>query len=115
MADLFLICHKVRGEAAFDIAIKLDMLDEDGEEMWIIPTSGHRAYPYWSASLDGLGQYSDIGFWPDPVVDEMPIDLPDHYPVHASPKEPKRNLLAELGLSKPVGHPAIVGKLNRRI
>ena len=41
--------------------------------------------------------------------------LPDHYPPRVEPKSPKRSLLAELGLAKPQGHPAIVGKINRRI
>ena len=42
MSDLYLILHKVRGEPAFDIATRLQIADEEG---WIIPTSGHRAYP----------------------------------------------------------------------
>jgi hypothetical protein len=35
---LFLILHKVRGAPALDIAEQID-------DIWIIPTSGHRAYP----------------------------------------------------------------------
>lgn len=97
--DLFLIAHKVRGEAAFDVAIQMPM--HDGV-WWIIPTSGHRAYPYWSAPLDGLGQHSDIGFWPAPVIDEMPESLRDHYEVRAAPAQPRGKIasinLADLGL-----------------
>lgn len=51
MTDLYLIAHRVRGEPAFDTAIMLDILDEDGDPVWIIPTSGHRAYPYWQQPL----------------------------------------------------------------
>lgn len=52
MNELFLITHKVRGEPAFDVAHKLQIGDEEG---WIIPTSGHRAYPYWDKPLRELG------------------------------------------------------------
>lgn len=48
MNELYLIAHKVRGEPAFDIAQRLLIGDEKG---WIIPTSGHRAYPYWADKL----------------------------------------------------------------
>ena len=42
-AEPFLIAHKVRGQAALDVA---EPMIVDGETWWIIPTSGHRAYPY---------------------------------------------------------------------
>src|SRR6516225_1037078 len=42
MTDLYLILHKVRGEPALDIASAI-MIGE--EQCWLIPTSGHRAYP----------------------------------------------------------------------
>lgn len=68
-ANLCLIAHKVRGERAFDVA---EPLDVDGDVWWIIPTSGHRAYPYWTCSLPSvLGE--DVG---DP-----PEGLRDHYAV----------------------------------
>jgi hypothetical protein len=63
-SQLYLIAHKVRGEPAFDVACKMEMPDGD---WWIIPTSGHRAYPFWHQEL--------LDIWP-----EMPADLPDHYP-----------------------------------
>ena len=65
MSELYLIAHKVRGEPAFDIAVKMEMADGC---WWIIPTSGHRAFPYW---------HERIKF----QIAEMPADLPDHYPV----------------------------------
>src|SRR5205823_4324890 len=101
MTNPFLILHKVRGEPAFDIAIKLDR-DIDDEPIWIIPTSGHRAYPYWQHELA-------IMTWPEIMNDptllpplEPPPNWPDHYEVSAAPGKGKwtgRQLLEKLGLS----------------
>ena len=66
MSKLYLIAHKVRGEPAFDIAIKMG-------DWWIIPTSGHRAYPYWHCGFVPL------------ETGPMPADLPDHYPGAKAP------------------------------
>lgn len=102
MSEPFLIAHLVRGEPAFDIAIRLDQIDEDGDEVWIIPTSGHRAHPYWSDPLQ----------W---YVDEMcdvpppPEGWPDHYPHSASPTPRSAPDLRSLGLAKPKP------KIERRI
>lgn len=86
----YLILHKVRSKPAFDIAIRMCGEDLpcqpncglfDGEvcmareeDWWIIPTSGHRAYPY---EIYPLTQFNfttpaDLGeriHW---------ISLPDH-------------------------------------
>lgn len=77
MTELYLILHKVRGEATFDVAQKIMIGEEEG---WIIPTSGHRAYPTMDWKLksicDGNGE---------PLVEFMlkeatpPPDWPDHY------------------------------------
>jgi len=75
MNELYLILHKVRGEPAFDIAQKIEIGEEEG---WIIPTSGHRAYPYQYWQL--LGDYEDGLVQPEKCSD-MPPDLPDHYDV----------------------------------
>ena len=64
MSDLYLILHKVRGEPAFDIAQNIMIGNEEG---WIIPTSGHRAYPYQRWSLDKQWHMG------------IPEDWPDHY------------------------------------
>lgn len=72
MSDLFLIAHKVRGEPAFDIAEQIEM--PWGRE-WVIPTSGHRAHPYFHIGLDKLLGVENIL----QVVGPMPTDLPDHY------------------------------------
>jgi len=71
--ELYLILHKVRGEPAFDIAQKIMIGEKEG---WIIPTSGHRAYPLSALPVS------------DPRVINVNGDdwksLPDHY-------EPKRD------------------------
>jgi hypothetical protein len=73
-----LILHKVRGEPAFDIAEKLQIGDEEG---WIIPTSGHRAYPYANVPLSALANGGlDSGFM-DLAKWKIPEDWPDHYTV----------------------------------
>src|SRR6185437_4927349 len=83
MPEPFLIAHLVRGEPAFDIATQIicpecstinpatgrhaapegcDECDHTGY-WWIIPTSGHRAYPYWyqllGAFRDRVGRHAD--------------------------------------------------------
>jgi hypothetical protein len=68
MSELYLIAHKVRGEPALDIAIKMG-------DWWIIPTSGHRAYPYWHGDLEQLFHFGPFN------LPEMPEGIPDHYPM----------------------------------
>lgn len=116
MSDLYLIAHKVRGEPAFDVACRAECAECHGTSAqevidgpcicnecdstgywWIIPTSGHRAYPWQFWDLDNLGANSDIGFCPD-LADPMPEGLPDHYRTRA---EPKFDLIKALGLRKP--------------
>lgn len=63
-----LILHKVRGEPAFDIAEKIQIGDEEG---WIIPTSGHRAYPYVVLDEHDASKYLGM----------IPAEWPDHYQV----------------------------------
>jgi len=112
MSELYLIAHKVSGEAAFDVALRMDcplcalefddgVCDSPGCEecdqlgyWWIIPTSGHRAYPYWSVSLANIDDqyelnlyyWKDLGsgseYWPP----EMPEGLQDHYQHGPTPK-----------------------------
>lgn len=99
----YLIAHKVRGEPAFDIAEQIAIGNEEG---WIIPTSGHRAYPYWHMEIGKLNEQlqGENGYW---VFDTMPPDLPEHYEVTAAPKGKgsglsSRALLEQLGLAKPL-------------
>lgn len=102
--ELFLIAHKVRGEPAFDIAQRCDDMgtESDPGPWWIIPTSGHRAYPYWTIEFVNLAIDTD-GTWLLHSVPEMPPDWPDHYSTTAEPKRrfSGRDILATLGLGKP--------------
>ena len=74
MSDSYLILHKVSGEPAFDIAIQL----ETEEEIWIIPTSGHRAYPYQKWPLNCLILRADVVETIEDIP-EIPKDWPEHY------------------------------------
>ena len=105
MSELFLIAHKVSGEAAFDVAIQMECPECQGHgdrniadatfidceecdatgHWWIIPTSGHRAYPFHAEPLN-----KDI----ERYHEAMPPNLPDHYPTLASPTKPKLDLAA---------------------
>lgn len=81
----YLILHKVRGEPAFDIAQKQCEGSEPcqpncglfpeckNEETWIIPTSGHRCYPYWKIPLGEIVQ-NDVFY-----NQAVPEGWPDHY------------------------------------
>lgn len=107
----YLILHRVRGLAAFDIAHQIEMEDE---ECWIIPTSGHRAYPYWWIAIKEI---PDIECLLQSTPSTMPDDWPDHYTANKAPPEAKleaKSLLASLGLPTTT-HNAMSGKLTRRI
>lgn len=108
----YLILHKVRGEPAFDIAIPIQIGDEEG---WIIPTSGHRAYPYWTADLTLTYTSYDACCNGNNVIEAsqgefghiMPPNWPDHYTCNSSPREAltsaiSRSVLAALGLGPKV-------------
>lgn len=97
---LYLVAHKVRSQPAFDIAERMDMGDD--EAWWIIPTSGHRAYPYANIPLNNVSS-----IW----IEECP-PCPDPWPDHyATPSRSEitvkvdlaegRSLLESLGLLKP--------------
>lgn len=96
MSEPYLILHKVRGSPAFDIAILLSPSDEDGEEMWIIPTSGHRAYPWFKQRLTEIAQNDLFG------VTTFPDDWPDHYSSNdrATPKSSLLDLVRSTLLPK---------------
>lgn len=116
-ADLFLIAHKVRGEPAFDIAQHMQCPRCNATEdhcpqcdgvghWWIIPTSGHRAYPSDYAPLSGF--YSNMG---ERILDVLALpsaNLRDHY---LSEAEAAKSLLDTLGLAKPKPQAPIVRRL----
>jgi len=129
MTDLYLIVHKVRGQPAFDIAEKIkcpvcepirqgldqssincEACDHEGF-WWIIPTSGHRAYPLLRWQIKNLcladDEYDSVQFMR--ILEEIPYHeslkpkfeaLPDHYSCNPSRSEPKSSTLdlKELGL-----------------
>lgn len=112
-SDPYLIAHKVRGEPAFDIAAQMVCpccqgagcfeCDETGS-WWIIPTSGHRAYPYWHRPLNPMVPMVDltlrdhVNFTFDAAV---PPGWPDHYPHSAEPNKPKIDLSPLLAKTPP--------------
>lgn len=98
--SLYLIAHKVRGEPAFDIAQRMCEGDEmcqgdcglypdcKTEPIWIIPTSGHRAFPLMNWPLNALchNTGTDYDWGPDVTTECGPIEhhnewssLRDHY------------------------------------
>lgn len=94
---LYLILHKVSGKPALDIAQRCDDMGIKGDPApwWIIPTSGHRAYPVsWhqfnlldAETIGKFGSFYDYLLLgkPDPQFDEAE----DHYPISA-PASPSR-------------------------
>ena len=128
MTDLYLIAHKVRNEPAFDVATRMECPHcrgateiETGQisaveciecdslgYWWIIPTSGHRAYPFFHCDLPALLEHDPTVGWeirygnlfPDAEyvrIGELPL-IPDHYPHALAPDTPKRNLIDLLNL-----------------
>jgi len=109
MPDLYLIAHKVRGEPAFDIAQHMTCPTCEGTDdhcvscdgaghWWIIPTSGHRAWPYWYVALTNLGMRYASGMAIKEAMSEhlMPSSLRDHYTTVA---EAALDLTKALGLT----------------
>lgn len=99
MKNLYLVAHKVRGEPAFDIAERMvcPLCDSGGcvecdDEgfWWIIPTSGHRAYPYAYKECE----------WDELSVGSPPEDLPDHYATRTEPRA-RLDIRAMLGKHLP--------------
>jgi hypothetical protein len=113
MNEPYLIAHKVCGCAAFDIAIQMECpecIDKSDDfnctecdnhwVWWIIPTSGHRAYPYWSIELDAIYYdhplYDHIRLLGEKNVPPMPEVWPDHYAHGPAPKLDIKSLFKAL-------------------
>jgi len=108
-SPLYLIAHSVRGEAAFDVALQMECPHcqgnsnkgrdpyvcfdcEDLGYWWIIPTSGHRAFPYWSVGINDMSESGVVTYsiGTDKSVvylnpPPMPPGWPDHYRVGPAP------------------------------
>ena len=130
MSELFLIAHRVRGAPAFDVAIRMAcpqcMKPHECETYdgcgciecdslgywWIIPTSGHRAYPWWNQTLEQVSRTSTFVYSEDDLfaaIPPMPEGWPDHYPTASTPKV---DLAQMLGIGKPKPAPT---NFKRRI
>lgn len=107
---LYLIAHKVRGQPAFDIAIR------DGED-WIMPTTGCKVYPY-----DYMILQEAIGDWdprcPNPWRDYQPTNIAAWDSDYGEFLDYKRakpgagaNLIAALGITRPQSQPLVRRKL----
>jgi len=85
MDELYLILHKVRGQAAIDVATRVHL--SGGDCIWWIPTSRHRAYPYkWQPLPES--------FSADTIEGEVWKALPDHYA--RATQRTQRGLVARL-------------------
>lgn len=122
--DLHLILHKVRGRPALDVAMPVTLNTPDKEKAWIIPSSGHRAYPWHAfpiyATVDNEGCIG-LGLNIDTVMEPLPPDLRDHFePAGPKPTIKSKDttttaieLLARIGLYQP--EPEAPPPLKRRI
>jgi hypothetical protein len=83
--EAHLILHLVRGEPEFGVAVPMDC---NGEIVWVICSSGHRAWPFKKWPLENLVDTSDINYAgrhnrPLDFLDTVPEDWPDHYQLPA--------------------------------
>lgn len=91
----YIILHKVRGEPQFDIAIPLQIGNEDG---WILPTCGYRCYPAKAWKLAEL----NIPPFEEYISRQNWDDLPDIFSVNEiSSNTSVESILALLGVKKP--------------
>ena len=95
MSELYLGAHVVRGALAFDVMEEIEIGSEQG---WIVPTSGHRAYPFWVHELEFCfvnNQHEN----PMEVCGAPPPEQQDHYALSAAPKGQGliKNLAERLG------------------
>lgn len=98
----FLIAHKVRGEAAFDVAIQMpcplcDLGDgmvkeayctecKDEGYWWILSSCGHRAHPYWHSPLPLIEM---LFFACNYEIPEMPPDALDLFAANRPAMKPR--------------------------
>jgi hypothetical protein len=131
MTDLYLIAHRVRGEPAFDVATRMECPEcaaqgcnecDDSGFWWIIPTSGHRAYPFFSCDLPAMMEnHPDVGWeirygnlFPGAEYVRIGLlpDVPDHYMTREAPS---RSLADLLGITNRKPKSASTTPFPRRI
>jgi hypothetical protein len=125
MSDLYLIAHKVYNEPAFDAATRMQCPECNGTGRrgidveawcaecdsegfwWIIPTSGHRAYPWWHTLIKNIDDTYQLDFEPTQLEGPgpMPPDLPDHYHLEQAAEANRMSLAQRLGIAKPKPKP----------
>ena len=111
--SLYLILHKVRGEPAFDVAERCDGMGtgDDPGPWWIIPTSGHRAFPTRTWDMVELG----FGHNPLEWASDAEWDaLPDHYQLSMAPRKAKSTDAEEWAMLAELGFERSGGKITRR-
>jgi hypothetical protein len=96
MDALYLIVHKVRGQPALDIAQRFAL--SGGEEIWLIPTSGHRAYPFAHQALGDSFDYMTV-FANGADWDAIPDHCPEQRAGNNPEPEQKRGALRTLSAS----------------
>jgi len=100
-------------------------MNQDGEVWWILPSTGHRAYPFWDYPLCELGYFlsSDDFVFVTDRAKPMPKDLQDFWSITVAPSAIERkaernsglNLLQSIGITVERKHHALSGELKRRI
>jgi hypothetical protein len=107
MSNLYLILHKVRGEPAFDVAERCDGMGtgDDPGPWWIIPTSGHRAFPFIIEPLERMVSVNGDQDWDA---------LPDHYQLSMAPRKAKSTDAEEWAMLAELGFERSGGKITRR-
>lgn len=96
--QLYLVAHKCRGELTFDVAVQTDIVMSDGP-VWIMPTTGHRVYPFWAIKMENLHVLALQG--PAFVrlmeaVPEIPEGHRDHYAINDKPFRPEKKKVTNL-------------------
>lgn len=92
--NLWLILHKVRGEPAWDVAEQIQLGSEQG---YIIPTSGHRAYPLATSKLHSALDPEVYGHLTNLGTDGVFAAWRDHYQLTPEPRPPRPSLAKLLG------------------
>jgi hypothetical protein len=108
MEELHLVLHKVKGRPAIDVAQRL--LLSCGRELWFVPTSGPRVYPYKCVRLD-----ESLAVSAELLEGEEWQRLPDHYAQLEQRKQQRglRGLIARVVARLRRPRPSVADALDR--